>query len=187
MLFRPGSGAYRPWRRRCLRSAHLTGIWPPALTSPRQRRRLKRPARPRANTVMPAPELPFPAGTLAEAWVVVLVPVLVGGTCMQLCHDTFLLSHPTGWAPFLYGRYYFVAGLTAPHGGSPHAARSAVQSLPLHHVGGDGSMGGNKPWPPTVPRPGILPRYMLYPQLELRWRLGGRVDAKFRKQVCRQR
>ena len=36
-----------------------------------------------------------PADAVAPG-VVVLVAVLIGGTCMQLRHCTFLLSHPCG-------------------------------------------------------------------------------------------
>jgi|ERR1700691_2905735 len=59
----------------------------------------------------PVPDLLPRIGTL-EAGVVVLVPVLVGGTRVQLSHRTFLLSHPKGDLIYMTG----TTGLAIPHG-----------------------------------------------------------------------
>src|SRR5580704_2704899 len=62
----------------------------------------------------PVPDLQPRIGTL-EAGVVVLVPVLVGGTCVQLSHRTFLLSHPKGGLSHMTGTTR-ATGLAIPHG-----------------------------------------------------------------------
>ena len=74
------------------------------------------------------------AGT-ADTGVVVLVPVLVGGTRVQLSHRTFLLSHPRGGSP-LYVLYYSYYRPRCTHGDRhvradwPSSRRLAMTSAP---------------------------------------------------------
>src|SRR5579872_6504423 len=85
---------------------------------------------PAAEKVMPTTPDTFRIGTL-KAGVVVFVPVLVGGTCVQLGHRTFLLSHPKGVRNKNNGYYScFWPSYTAR--GLPRAATLAIRSPPRH-------------------------------------------------------
>jgi hypothetical protein len=102
------------------------------------------------------PDLRPRIGTL-EAGVVVLVPILVGGTCVQLSHRTFLLSHPKGGLN-LYDRYYSCYWPRSATRGSPRAGRSAIRSPPFAVTSAStGLCGQPSPIFPVMLKEGVLP------------------------------